>query len=129
MRRDFRLEPAPVAHTLDDARHEGGAVEHAHLLGHADVRVDERVIVRDHVLVGGLRRDRVLEGVSGPLEQEAPEGPVDEVQEGQDAEGPVGWARGGRGGAGEGGGRGRGRHGAVEEEVEEAEAEGVALLV
>lgn len=43
----------------------------------------------------------------------APEGCGDELEEGQDAGGAWGWGRGGK---------------PVEEEVEEAEAEGVALV-
>lgn len=86
MGRHLGLESAAIANTLDNPRHERRAVEHAHFPGHADVCIHERIVVRDHVLVGRLGRDRVFEGVCGALEEETPEGPVDEVEEGEDAE-------------------------------------------
>lgn len=89
VRRDLGLEAAAVADALDDARDKGGAVEHAHLLGHADVGVDERVVVRDHVLVWRLRGDGVLEGVGRPVEEQTPERAVDEMQQREDTEGSV----------------------------------------
>lgn len=59
----------------------------------------------------------MFDRVGGSPEEVRPEGPRDEVQEGDDACGPCG----------EGGGGGeRGGGGAVEEEGEEAQAEGVA---
>lgn len=81
MSRDLGLEAAPVAHALDDTRHEGGAVEHAHLARHTDICVDEGVIVGDHVFVGGIRRHGVLKGIGGALEEEAPERAMDKVEE------------------------------------------------
>ena len=128
MRRNLSLKATTVADALDDAGDEGGTVEHAHLAGYADVSVDHGVVVGDHVLVGSLGRDGVFEGIGGAAEEETPEGAMDEVQEGQDAEGSVWGGGGGRGGAGEGGG-GRTRDGAVEEEVEKTKSEGIALFV
>lgn len=61
--RDPRREPRAVAHALDDAGHERGAVQLAHLLRHADVLVDQRLVVRDHVLVWRLRVRGFLEVV------------------------------------------------------------------
>lgn len=55
----------------------------------------------------------MFDGVGGAAEEGAPEGTVDELEEGEDAVG----AEGGAGGF------------AVEEEGEETEAEGVALFV
>lgn len=91
MRRNLRFKAAPITDPLNDARHERGAVEHAHLTRHADIRIHQGVVVGDHVFVGGIWRDGVLEGVGGALEEEAPEGSVDEVEEGDDAEGAVWW--------------------------------------
>lgn len=91
MRRDLGLEPAPVTHALDDSSHEGGAVEHAHFARDADICVDEGVVVGDHVFIGGVWGHGVLEGIGGALEEEAPERAVDEVEEGDDAQGPIWW--------------------------------------
>lgn len=90
MRRHLRLKPAPITHPLNNTRHERRAVQHAHFAGHADVGIHEGVVVGDHVLVGGLGGDGVFKGVGGAVEEEAPEGTVDEVEEGEDAEGAVG---------------------------------------
>lgn len=106
-----RRKPRAIAHALDDAGDVGGAVELAHLAGHADVRVDERLVVGDHVL--GLGGGGALERVRGPAEEVAPQRGVDELQQRQDA------------GRSQRGPRGL----AVEEEVEELEAERVALDV
>jgi len=92
MSRYLGLEAAPVAHALDDARHEGGAVEHAHLTRYADICVDERVIVGNHVFIRSIGRHGVLEGIGGALEEEAPERAVDEVEEVNDTQGAV-WRR------------------------------------
>lgn len=80
MSRDLGLEAAPVAHALDDARHERRAVQLVHFPRHADVCVHERVVVRDHVLVRRVGGDGVFEGVGGAVEEEAPQRAVDEMQ-------------------------------------------------
>lgn len=104
MRSDLCLEPTAVTHTLDNPRNISSAVEHVHFLGYADIRVDERIVVCDHVLVGRLRRHRVLQRIGRTLEEQAPEGPVDQMQQWQDTKRAV-WRRGrGRRGR-EGGGR------------------------
>lgn len=80
--RDLGFEPTSVAHALDNARHERGAIEHAHFPRHADVGVDQWVVVGDHVFIRSIRGHGVLEGVCGTLEEEAPEGAVDEMEQG-----------------------------------------------
>lgn len=72
MRRHLSFEPAPVTDTLDDPRDESGAVQHAHLTRHTNVGVNKRVVVGDHVLVGCFGRNRVFEGISRTVEEEAP---------------------------------------------------------
>lgn len=89
MSRDLGLETTPVTNTLDYSGHKRRTVEHAHFPRHADVRVDQRVVVCDHVLVRGVWGHGVLEGICGATEQEAPEGSVDQVQQCDDAEGAV----------------------------------------
>lgn len=79
MRANLGLESTSITDPLHNARDVSRAVEHAHFAGHADKRVDERVVVGDHVLAGGVRGDGVFEGVGGALEEEAPERAVDEV--------------------------------------------------
>lgn len=113
MRRDPRGEHGAVAHALDDARDEGGAVELAHLARHADVGVDQRLVVDDHVLVGRVRVGALLEAVGLPPEEVRPQVDLDEVQQRNDGE---------RAGLGA-------RRLAREEEVEQLEADGVALKV
>lgn len=79
VRCDLGLEAASVADTLDDARHKGGTVEHAHFLWNTNIGIDEWIVVRDHVLVRRLRGDRVLESIGRPLEEHSPEGPVNQM--------------------------------------------------
>lgn len=113
VRRDAGGEAGAVAHALDHAGHVGGAVELGHFARHAQVRVDERLVVDDHVLVGRLGVARLLEAVRLPPEQVRPQLDLDEVQQRDDVA------------------RAELRAGrlAVEEEVEELEADGVALEV
>ena len=63
-------EPRAITHALDDARDVRRAVELAHLARQADVRVDERFVVVEHVLGGVVLG--ALEGVGGAAEQVAP---------------------------------------------------------
>lgn len=95
MRRNLSLKSTPITNTLNNACHERRAIELIHLARNADVRIHERVIVRDHVFVGRVRGDGVLEGIGGAAEEEAPEGAVDKVEEGEDAQGSVWWGGGG----------------------------------
>lgn len=113
MRRHLGREIRPVAHPLHHAGHKGRAVELAHLARHADVLVHERLVVVDHVLVGRVRVGRLLQAVRLPVEEVLPDVLLDEVEEGDDGRGAE---------------LGAGRF-AVEEEVEEFEAYGVALDV
>lgn len=85
---DPRREGSAIAHALDDARDEGGAVQLAHLLGHADVLVDQRLVVRDHVLVGRLGVRRLLQVVGWPREQVPPQHVGDELQQRDDVQRP-----------------------------------------
>lgn len=112
MRRHLGAQPARIADPLHDARHVGGAVQHAHFPRHAHVAVHQRLVVADHVLV--RLRAAVLDGVRRPPEHVAPERAVEELEEGQDPGGALGRGAGGF---------------AVEEQREEADAEGVALGV
>lgn len=91
---DLRLESTPIANALNNPRHEGRAIKHAHFLRHADIRINEGIIIGDHIFIRRLGGDRVLEGIGGTIKQEAPERAVDEMKEGEDAEGTIG--RGGR---------------------------------
>lgn len=113
MRRHPRREPSAVADALNHARHVRGAVELGHLARDADVRVDEGLVVDDHVLVRGLGVARLLEAVGLAAKQVGPHLDLDEVQQGDDVAGAELRAGGF----------------AVEEEVEEFEAYGVALEV
>lgn len=80
MGRDAGGEGGAVADALDDAGDIGGTVELAHVARHADVAVDERFVVDDHVLVG-LRGVRgFLETVGGLAEKVLPYVDLDEVQ-------------------------------------------------
>ena len=76
-------EPRAITHALDDTRDVRRAVELAHLARQADVRVDERFVVVEHVLGGVVLG--ALEGVGRAAEQMAPQRLGDELQEGQDA--------------------------------------------
>lgn len=107
MRRHTCAQPTPFAHSLDHARHKCRAVQLTHLFWHADVLVDEWLVVADHVFVVVGRG--VLDGVGRAAEEVAPDGGVDELEEGENASGA--------------GGRGSG---AVEDEGEDAEAQGDA---
>lgn len=89
MRRDLRLKATSITDTLNDAGNIGSAVEHAHIAGRTDICVDHRVVIGDHVFVGGIRGHGVLEGICGAAEEEAPERAVDQVQQGYDAKGSV----------------------------------------
>lgn len=113
VRRDPRREARAVAHALDDACHKRRAVQLAHLLGHADVLVDQRLVVRDHVLVWGFRVRGFLEVVGGPREEVLPDDVGDELEQGDDVQwtGLCAWGL------------------AVEQEVEELETDGMALSV
>ena len=102
MRANIRRQSARITNTLDHAGDIRGAVQLVHLLGHADVLVDQGLVIRDHVF--GLDGAGALEGVGRFAEQVAPERRGDELEEGEDA----GGAEGGAGGF------------AVEEEGEEA---------
>lgn len=82
MRRNLSLKSTPITDPLNNTRHERRAIELIHLARHADIRIHERIVVRDHVFVGCIRGDGVLEGIGGAAEEEAPEGAVDEVEEG-----------------------------------------------
>lgn len=110
MRRHPSREARPIADPLNHAGDVRSAIQHAHLARDADVGVDDGLVVRDHVL--GVVGGGALERVRGPAEEVAPERRRDELQEGEDARWALSW----------------GGWEPVEEEVEEAEAEGVALL-
>ncbi len=107
-----RLQAAPITDPLHYARDVGGAIQLGHLAGNANVLVNERLVVADHVLV--RLRAAVLDGVGGTAEEVPPEGSVEELQEGEN---PCGARRRGAWGF------------TIEEEREEAQAEGVALDV
>lgn len=106
-------EARAVTDALDHAGNVRGAVELGHLAGHADVGVDEGLVVDDHVLVGGVRVARALDLVGLAPEEVRPQLDLDEVQQRDDVPGP----------------RLLPGRLAVEEEVEELEAYRVALDV
>lgn len=95
MRRNLGFKSTPITHTLNNPRHKRRAIKLIHLPRHADIRIHEWIVVRNHVFIGSVRGDGVLEGIGGASEEEAPEGPMDEMEEGEDAEGTVWWGRGG----------------------------------
>jgi hypothetical protein len=70
MRRSLRLKSTPITEPLNNARYECRAIELIYLAWHANIRIHERVVVRDYVFVRYIGRDRVLVGA------------VDEVEEG-----------------------------------------------
>lgn len=82
MRRNLGLKTTPITHTLNNPRHKRRAIELIHLPRHADIRIHERIVVRDHVFVGCVGGDGVLEGIGGAAEEEAPKWAMDEVEEG-----------------------------------------------
>lgn len=96
MRRYFSLKPTSIAYTFNDPGDKSGTIEHIHFLGDADICVDERVVVGDHVFVGSFGGDGVFEGVGGSLEEQAPEWSVNEMEEREDSEWTV-WRGGGCG--------------------------------
>lgn len=72
MRSDSCREARTVASTFDDTRDESGTVELVHLLGHADVLVDERLVVRDHVLVWRVWVRGLLQCICRPRKEVSP---------------------------------------------------------
>lgn len=113
VRRHAGGKRSAVADALDYAGHEGRAVQLAHLARDADVGIDQRFVVDDHVLVGGVCVGRLLEPVGLSGEEVLPDVDLDEMQQGDDGERPGLGARGL----------------AEQEEVEQLEADGVALDV
>lgn len=79
MCRDLRFETTSVTNTFDNTGYESRAIQHAHFFRHANIRVHQRVVVRNHILVRSLRGDGVFERVCWALEKETPERPVDEM--------------------------------------------------
>jgi hypothetical protein len=113
MRRDaLGRESRTVTHALDDAGDKGRAVEAAELAGQRNVLVDHGLVVEQHVLARVCAG--ALEGIGGAPEQVAVQRLGDELEEGQDARGADAGERVG---------------GAREEEVEQADTEGIALRV
>jgi hypothetical protein len=82
MRRSLRLKSTPITEPLNNARYECRAIELIYLAWHANIRIHERVVVRDYVFVRYIGRDRVLEGTCRAADEEALVGAVDEVEEG-----------------------------------------------
>lgn len=63
-------ESGSITKALDNAANKGSTVELAHLLGDADVRVDERLVVNDHVLESA--RVALLDVVGGAAKERTP---------------------------------------------------------
>lgn len=113
MGRDAGREGRAVADALDDASDVGRTVELAHVARHADVAVDERFVVDDHVFIGFRGVRRFLETVGRLSEEVLPYVDLDEVKQRDDIERPhlrPWWL-------------------AVEEEVEELQADRVTLYI
>src|SRR5436190_9134688 len=72
MRRDSCWKARTITAPLNDACDESSAVELTHLPRHADILVDNRLIVRDHVLVRRLWIRRFLKRVCWPAEKVPP---------------------------------------------------------
>ena len=97
---DLSLEATPIANALNNTRDESRAIKHAHFLRHTDICINEGIIIRNHIFIRRLGRDRVLEGIGRTIKEKAPEGTVDEMKEGKDTEGSIrrrGRSRGGTG--------------------------------
>ena len=110
---DARRKACTVAHALDDAGNIRRAVELAHLARHADILVDEGLVVDNHVLLRRVRIAALFEAVGLSAKEVCPDIDLDEMEEVDD----VKWADLGARGF------------AVEEEVDELHADGVALDV
>ena len=80
MRSNHGLKAASITNPFDDAGDKSRTVQHTHLPGQADVRIDERIIVRDHVLVGCFGGDGVLQGIGRSLKEKTPERAMDEME-------------------------------------------------
>lgn len=89
MGRDLRFKATTIADTLDNTGNIRSAVEHAHIAWCADICVDHGVIIGDHVLIRGIWGHGVFECVCGAAEEKPPEGAMDQVQQGDDAEGSI----------------------------------------
>lgn len=113
MRRHPRRKPRAIAYSFNHTRHVRRAIELAHLLGHAEVGIDERLVIDNHVFVGGVWVGGFLETIGLAAEQMCPELDFDEVEEGDD----VAWTELGARGFAE------------EEEVEEFDADGMTLEI
>lgn len=113
MRRHSRRKPGPITYPFNHTRHVCRAIELAHLLGHAQIRVDERFVIDDHVFVGGVWVGGFLEAIGLAAKEVCPKLDLDEVEEGDD----VAWAELGARGFAE------------EEEVEEFDADGMTLEI
>ena len=88
------LAAQETAHdALNHTGDECGAIQLAHLLWYADILVDERLVVSDHVLfgIGGRGLDRICR----PGEEMTPERVGDELEKGEDSRGS--WLRSGGG--------------------------------
>ncbi len=111
MRRDSRGECRARTDTLDDPGYVGRTIQLIHLLGYRHVLVHNGVVVGDHIFVFVVLGS--FEGVGLSAEEMAPDGRGDELKQRQDPgralRGP-GWF-------------------AVQQEIEEAETEGVALVI
>lgn len=113
MRRDPCRKRRPVTNPLHNTRDKRRAAELIHLARHADVGVDERLVVNDEVLVGRGGVGAALEPVGRAPKQVLEDGALDKVQERDDGQRP----------------RLRPRRLADQEEVEQLDADGVALDV
>jgi hypothetical protein len=111
MRRNSCWEARPITTALHNPSNESSTVQLAHLLRYADILVDQRLVIRDHILVRRLRIAGFLQRIGLPREEVLPQNSCDELEERYNVEGAGLRARGF----------------AVEEQVEELQADGVAL--
>lgn len=106
-------EVCAVTYPFHDSSHKSGAIQLAHLAGYANVLVDERLVVDNHVLIRLLCIRRLLQPVRLSAEEMLPYVLFDEVEEGNYVLGP----------------QLRPNGLTVEKEIEELDAYGVALNV
>lgn len=124
----FTLEASAVTDTLDDPRDVGGDTQLVHLLGHGDIVVGQGCIINDHVFAGVC--SRLLEGIGRSGEQQWVEFRGQQVEERQQSQRSGCSARTARRTACRRRRAGTPRRtGAVEEQIQQFQTQGITLLV
>lgn len=87
MRRNPRREPSTITNTLDNARDKRRTIKLIHFPRHRNILINQRLVIRDHILVGLFDIVGFLECVGGTVEEMFPESCVDELQQCDDVKG------------------------------------------